>query len=404
LLLSGCVWNTTDDESSYLPLDDSEYPYAGVPRIVIETENFSDIRDEETEIASRFQLYGENEPSSPVVKLTVRGRGYTSFKNMAKSGLKLEFEDKQYLVGMPGNKDWVLVANYADRTHLRNFISYKLADWLSDDYAPRAQFVELYFNREYMGLYLLVESVKVGKNRVNISESETSFLLEKNATRKKGDVIFKTDSGGFYFKICYPKAPSMESQQLIKKHIDDFEVYLRGRDYFGNNPIDEWMDLDDYFRFYWIQEYAKNYDGAFRRSIFLTWEKNGLIKWGPIWDFDGGYGNWSMSDMPNPSNWYVRDSGWNRWLFRNEKIKRLAADYWMENRGVFNRVLDSIDMYANQLNSAVLNDFKRWPILAEGDASPFRVSYDSYGDAVDSLKAWIKRRSDWIDAAVGREN
>ena len=363
-----------------------------------------EIRDEETEIPSRMQLYGKNKPSSPVVKLTVRGRGYTSFRNMAKSGLKLEFEEKQYLLGMPGNKDWVLIANYADRTHLRNFISYKLADWLGDDYAPRTQFIELYLNREYMGLYLLVESVKVGKKRVNISETETSFLLEKNATKKKGDVVFKTDSGGFYFKICYPRNPSIESQQLIKKHIDDFEVYLRGRNFFGENPIDNWMDLEDYFRFYWIQEYAKNFDGAFRRSIFLTWEKDELIKWGPVWDFDGGYGNWSMSDMPNPSNWYVRDSGWNRWLFRNEKIRRLAADYWVENNAIFNRVLDSIDVYAKWLNPIVQNDFKRWPILAEGETSPFRVPYDSYGSAVDSLKAWIKKRSDWIDNAVGQEN
>ena len=400
LLLAGCVWNGPEDDAAYLPIDDSEYPYVGVQRLVIETDGLRAIRDEETEVPSRLQLYGPDAPTSEVLKLTVRGRGYSSFKYMAKYGLKLEFEDKQALLGMPKNRDWVLIADYADRTHLRNYISYKLAGWLGDDYTPRAQYVELYLNREYMGLYLLAESVKVGKNRVNIPKTDSSFLLERNATHKKDNVVFKTDSGGFYFKICYPKRPSPETQQLVKKHIDDFEAYLKKYVYFGSDPISNWMDLEDYFRFYWVQEFSKNYDGAFRRSIFITWEEGGVIKWGPVWDFDAGYGNWEVSDMPNPSQWYVRDSGWNRWLFRNANIKRLAAQYWESNRDVFGQVLDSIDYYAARLNPMVVNDFKRWPILREEGMFPFRNSFDSYEESVDSLKQWIVQRLRWVDENV----
>ena len=46
------------------------------------------------------------------------------------------------------------------------------------------------------------------------------------------------------------------------------------------------------------------------------------------------------------------------------------------------------------------NDFKRWPVLKEGKNYPFRVSYDSYTEAVDSLKFWIRKRLDWIGGAV----
>ena len=113
------------------------------------------------------------------------------------------------------------------------------------------------------------------------------------------------------------------------------------------------------------------------------------------------YGNWEVSDMPNPSQWYVRDSGWNRWLFRNANIKRLAAQYWESNRDVFGRVLDSIDYYAARLNPMVVNDFKRWPILGEKGEFPFRESFNSYMGAVDSLKAWITQRYAWIDNALG---
>ena len=40
-LLTACLWNfnsVSEQEFEYLPLDDSEYPYANLPRLVIQTE------------------------------------------------------------------------------------------------------------------------------------------------------------------------------------------------------------------------------------------------------------------------------------------------------------------------------------------------------------------------------
>lgn len=397
ICLLGCFNDSLDSDLTYLPLDDSEYPYVGLPRLVIETKNFQQILDKETYIPAQLQVYGEKSPSSEILPLSVRGRGYSSFQYMAKPGMKLKFDEKQPLLGMPKDKEWALIANYADRTHLRNYISYKLAGWLGDDYTPRARFVEVYLNRQYRGVFLLVETAKASKNRVNIAKNDRSFLLEKDATKKEGDVVIKTKEGGFRFKICYPKNPSEESQKLIKKHLDDFESYLKRYVYFDKDSISNWMDLEDYIRFYWVQEFAKNYDGAFRRSIFLTWEEGGVVRWGPVWDFDAGYGNWEVSDMPLVSQWYVRDSGWNRWMFRNEKLKLRAKDYWLEHRQVFESVLDSIDLYAEDIKHYVKNDFKRWPTLQMSGEFPFRESYDSYESAVDTLKSWIRRRIEWID-------
>ena len=96
----GCLNETTDPSPDYWPLDDSEYPYADLPRIVIETKNFAGIRDRETVHPSLLQIYGESGPESEVLELTVHGRGNSSFK-MPKYGLKLEFADKLALLGMP---------------------------------------------------------------------------------------------------------------------------------------------------------------------------------------------------------------------------------------------------------------------------------------------------------------
>ena len=86
----------------YLPLTDTEYPYAGIPRIVIETENRSPVKDRKNEIPAKLQIWGENSPESEVMDLTIRGRGHTSWSGMPKKSYKIEFTNKQAMLGMPG--------------------------------------------------------------------------------------------------------------------------------------------------------------------------------------------------------------------------------------------------------------------------------------------------------------
>ena len=189
MFLASCVWNDTENSPDFLPLDDSEYPYADLPRLVIETEDFAQIRDRETKIPSKLQIYGEDGPESGVLDLTVKGRGHSSF-TMAKYSIKLKFEQKQSLFGMPEDKEWDLVSNQRDKSLLRNYITYQLAKILKDDYAPRSQFVEVFLNREYIGVYQLVEHQKVSEDRINIPKNDSSFFFEKTREFDDGDVFF----------------------------------------------------------------------------------------------------------------------------------------------------------------------------------------------------------------------
>lgn len=63
----------------YIPLDDTENPYVGLPRIVIETENFQNIRNRDVDVPARMQVWGANSPESNVMNLTIRGRGNTTW-------------------------------------------------------------------------------------------------------------------------------------------------------------------------------------------------------------------------------------------------------------------------------------------------------------------------------------
>lgn len=393
LFLCGCVWE--DSSYIYLPLDDSQYGYVGVPRLVIETENFLDIRNRETEIPAQLQIYGKDAPESEIMYLTLRGRGNTSFTDMPKASYKIEFSEKQTLFGMPEDKDWALIANYADRTHLKNFITYKLASWLEDEYVPRTQYVELYLNREYQGLYLLSETVKVGKDRVNIPKDNRSFLLEVGPTPKEGKNYFNQD--GKLFEICSPKDLDSSSYATVTNHIKAWSQFLNKDLSADGNDLESWLDVDDFVRYYWIQELTKNLDAAFHRSIFFTWEIGSPFKMGPIWDFDMGYGNWVVSDWQGPDGFPIRSEGWASLMFKNKKFVQNIHDYWASHRDFFNTLPDSISKYGKIVEPYTSNEFKRWPTLGYAENITHKEAYRSYSESIDSLNSWIGQRIQWID-------
>jgi hypothetical protein len=381
-------------------MDDSVYPYAGLPRIVIETEDFAGLRDRETEFPSKLQIYGEKSPQSEVLELTVRGRGNSSFK-MPKYGMKLEFKDKVELFGMPKSRDWALIANYGDKTHLRNYMMTRLSEWLGAKYTPRMQFVELYLNRKYMGLYLLSETIKVAKNRVHIEENDTTFLVEKEDVKKYDPPYVITDHKNIYH-IRSPKDPPDESLELLQNHLNNFEHFLMNRYLYEDEDILNWIDLEDYLLYYWVQEYSKNEDGNYARSVFFTWTKGEPIHFGPLWDFDLAFGNASRTENQNPEDWYISEYRLNYYIVKNHVVDSAIAAYWNEHRETFRELIDSIPVYRSIIERAVNNEYRRWPILSNTENWALKDSYDSYDDAVETMASWMRKRYEWIDSEIGR--
>ena len=399
ICFAACYWAETESDPDHLPMDDSMYPYAGLPRIVIETEDFAGVRDRETEIPSHLQIYGEKAPESEVYELTVRGRGNSSFK-MPKYGMKLEFTDKVSLLGMPKNRDWALVANFGDKTHLRNYMMTRLSEWLGAKYTPRMQFVEVYLNRNYMGLYLLSETIKVGKNRVNIDENDTTFLLEKEDSKKFDPPYVLTDNQ-YYYHIKSPKNPLPETEKLLKNHLNAFENFMEDYYLHRANEIKNWLDVDDFLLFYWVQEYSKNEDGNYARSVFMTWKKGEPIHFGPLWDFDLAFGNASREQNQNPEDWYIRKYRLNYYIMQNSVVKEAALDYWNNHRKTFKALIDSIPVYRAIIEKAIDNEYRRWPVIGNTENWALKDPYDSYDEAVEVMTEWMKKRYQWIDNEIG---
>ena len=345
-----------DTITDNLPLDDSEYPYAGIPRIVIETENRREIKDRETEIPAKLQIWGEKAPESEIMELTIRGRGNTSWDTPKKS-YKIEFTDKQSILDMPKDRDWALISNYADKTLMKNYLMYHLSAKLGAYYAPQCEFTELYINKEYLGVYLLTETIKIGKNRIGIPENDNSYIVEFDAKyREDEQVIFskilQTSSNGKAFRVHTPKNATKEILSEIEKHITDFELYLKTIHSQKNKQLEQWIDVDDYIKHYWVQEFSKNPDAWFYTSVYFSWIKGGIIKMGPVWDFDLAFGG-HANELPfdeyanlgrlEPKGWYTNVFYWNKYLFNDSIFSTQTNQFWIENKNTFYDIPNYVD-------------------------------------------------------------
>lgn len=396
--LSSCLWESPNfQELDYLPLDDSEYPYAFIPRILIETEDFKEINDKETYHKAFFQIYGKTAPLTEIQNLEIRGRGHSSFA-FPKFSYRLKFKEKISLFNMPENKDWVLLSNYSDKTLLKNKLSFALAKKLKAPYSPQSEFVELYINREYLGLYQLTEKIEVAKSKVRLPESENSFLVEIDNKHSKEDPVVFSSKFNLPLHIHYPKNPSENSQDTLSKFINEFEQFLTESKTLSLEELSHWIDIDSYLRYYWLQEFSLNND-AFANSTYFTWFPKSHIQMGPIWDMDIAYGG---AHIIKPEGWQVKNLFWNKPLFSDSTFNTLSKKYWESHKAEFLAMVDSVNLWSKNLEQAAKNNFKRWPILESTDSWAHNFSASSYKEANETLKAWLKARYLWIEENLNR--
>lgn len=378
-----------------------DYPDAGLPRLSIVTETQKDPEDEYTSIPALAIIIENGKVVSDTMKLSIRGRGNTSFE-MPKRSFKINFTDKVNLLGMPENKDWALLANYSDKTLLKNYIAFKLSEWLDLSYTPRTQFVELFLNGGYRGVYQVTETVEVAKNRVNIPEQDDSYLVEIDRKFRDDEEIVANELE-ITFRIHSPKKPSEESKERLRLHLDSLERYLEyiHQDYtlaIDSTP-DNWFDIEAFVKHYWIQEFAKNTDAIPYTSVFFTWVAGSVIRMGPIWDFDMAFG--VPAAQEDPTGWYIRTYSWYRRLSKTPNVGDSIATYWEKNREVFEALPDSIDVFAGQISSAAENNYRCWKdILGNVNDDAHTKAYDTYAEAVEDLKSWVRERARWINENV----
>lgn len=197
--------------------DRTYYPDAGIPRMLIATHSPERPDDDTTDVPAYAVITEGGAAITDTMPLMIRIRGNTSLA-MPKRSFKVTFTDKVTLLDMPENRDWALLANYGDKTLVKNYTAFKLSEWLGMAYSPRSRFVELFLNGNYRGVYQLCETIKVGKNRVNIPDNQDSYLVEVDR-KYRDDEFVVINEREMAFRIHAPKDPTEETMDRLRFYL-----------------------------------------------------------------------------------------------------------------------------------------------------------------------------------------
>ncbi len=111
--------------------------------------------------------------ATPVlVACTIKGRGNSSWKLDEKKSYTLKLDKKTALLDMSASKNWALVANYEDKTLLRNAMGYYFAKAAGVPVVMQVRPVDMWIDGEYWGTYNLTEKIEIEPDRVNITDVE----------------------------------------------------------------------------------------------------------------------------------------------------------------------------------------------------------------------------------------
>ena len=216
----------------------------GLPRIYIETPGEVGITSKILWLENcSIRIVDEHGIGGLNLGVSVKGRGNSTWNVYPKKPYTFKLDSKAEVLGMPKHKRWVLLANWMDRTLLRNDVALEMARRIME-WAPRGRFVELYLNGEHRGNYYLCEQIKVDENRVDIDELDenSDFADESQIT---GGYLLEYDVNGpndeinyFHSQVCrFPvtiKDPDEDvitswehpSYMYVKNYINKLELLL----------------------------------------------------------------------------------------------------------------------------------------------------------------------------------
>ena len=147
--------------------------FSTLPVVYISTETGRDVTSKDTYINAHMHIQGNAEYTEPLYSgmTEIKGRGNNTW-GLPKKPYKLKLDKKADLFGMGANKHWVMLADYNDKSLMRNRIAQEFADKNSEDFTANLTSVVCVLNGNYQGLYQFGEHIRVGDSRADIYDWE----------------------------------------------------------------------------------------------------------------------------------------------------------------------------------------------------------------------------------------
>lgn len=386
-----------------------------IPTIYIETFGNKAVTSKTNYIYATM-TYIDGSKMTQYDSLQIRGRGNSTW-NLAKKPYRIKFKESTKFLGKgyAKNKSWTLLANHADKSLLRNAVTFNMGEFLGQPFNPASHFVDLVLNGTYLGNYQVSDQVNVDKNRVEVFEQEEIATDTSNIT---GGYLIEIDGFGTNEKVNFRtnknlivsvKSPDDDiinaaQKDYIKEYINDFESSLFSSSFTdAENGYRATADSATLVSWYLATELSANVDGFWSTYIYKDRDDPKLY-FGPLWDYDIAYNNCNrVGDVTNRD---MIDAGFGSDLTK-VWVKRMIQDPWFNDavnnawqqkldEGLEEFLYNYIDSMATYLDRSQQKNYNRYSISSRVYNEIYL--YSTYADYIDQLKRFIDQHIDFLTA------
>lgn len=390
--------------------------------------------------------------ADPVLSST-RLRGNVT-QQMPKKPFAIKLDKKHGVLDMPAHKRWVLLANWKDRTLMRNEVAFGIADvfkrtFPNDGMAwnPSGQHVELVYNGVYVGNYYLCEHVKIDGNRLDINDPYDKDDAYSGNPAEYGYLLEADDGYDENWKFttaCY--VPFLFKDDGNQAMVDYVAGLVRGIEdelYAGNyDAAFAQMDLTSFVDFWLIQELMMNSETSHPKSCY-NYLNNGIMYAGPLWDFDWNtlpvsstysendysFTESMLEDAMPTSGWFGsktykcfhKSSGypsepdnegdktylWYPMLVKSAEFKDLAAERWNTVKGAVQAYVDTeIPRVQAAIAKSEAENAKMWPVDSGTQAwgskrfSVYGIGGGFCGDEAKSFSGAVSTMQETLETRI----
>lgn len=340
-------------------------------------------------ISGDGNLNSINDEPSYTSKIRIKMRGHSSYRYDKKQykfkALLPDGNDNETsILGMGQGSEWILNGSLADKSLIRNYLAYRTASEVGgNNFAVDSRFCEVVMDEDgklvYQGVYLLMETVSRGRDRVNIDSYNpkniyssyivrrdrfTHFDIMLDTYGRRTGVDKSTENGrDGYIGLKYPSA-SRVTDKTVKYIGDDFsavEKVLYSKDFNVYSEYPNVIDVDSFVDFFIFNEFFNNYDSGLR-STYMYKNSGDKLFIGPVWDFDSAMDNTKNQETEDFSLAFQTEPLYIELFQDKEFIRKIKNRYNQLRSGALaeEHVFAIVDEAFNYLKSARVRDFYRW--------------------------------------------
>ena len=386
----------------------------GLPVVIIDTQGGKAVASKDTYVPGTVRIQGVGDwEGLAETGCEIRGRGNTTWYWPKKPYL-LKLNEKQHIFGMHKHKRWVLLANFMDRSLMRNLVSMKVASMTRLAWTPGCVPVELVLNGRHMGSYLLIEQVRVDNHRVAVTE----MTPEDNAgDAVTGGYLLELDfhydnpvqwidpnghnhqwGNGIPFGVKYPDSEEITLQQLayIKNYVAEAANTLYGKDFLNpETGYAKYIDVDSFIDYWIVFEVMGNHELGNPGSVFMHKDRGGKLVAGPCWDFDWGVLSYNTSPQAR-TGLVNRKAIWYERLMQDPAFKSRLKSRFEELLPQLETIPAYMDECEKLLTASAALNFRMWnPAEDASQNGGHIINGDenmTFHDAVARLKSIYKER------------